>query len=51
MPGSIRDRVAVAGMGCSSFGERWDASANDLIVQAAYEAFEDAGIEPSQYPE
>jgi len=46
MPGSIKDRVAVAGMGCSKFGERWDASANDLIVEAAYEAFEDAGIEP-----
>jgi acetyl-CoA C-acetyltransferase len=35
-------------MGCSSFGERWDAGANDLIVEAAYEAFADAGIEPSQ---
>ena len=45
MAGSIRDRVAVAGMGCSKFGERWDASANDLIVEAAYEAVEDAGIE------
>jgi len=46
MPGSIKDRVAVAGMGCSKFGERWDAGASDLIVEAAYEAFEDAGIEP-----
>ena len=46
MPGSIKDRVAVIGMGCSKFGERWDASADDLIVEAAYEAFEDAGIEP-----
>ncbi len=46
MPGSIKDRVAIAGMGCTRFGERWDASANDLLVDAAYQAFEDAGIEP-----
>ncbi len=46
MPGSIKDRVAIAGMGCTRFGERWDASANDLIVDAAYQAFEDAGIGP-----
>jgi len=46
MPGSIKDRVAIVGMGCTRFGERWDASANDLLVEAAYEAFEDAGIEP-----
>ncbi len=45
MAGSIKDRVAVAGMGCSKFGERWDASMDDLIVEAAYEAFADAGIE------
>jgi len=45
MPGSIKDRVAVAGMGCTKFGERWDASSNDLIVDAVYEALEDAGID------
>lgn len=48
MPGSIKDRVAIVGMGCSRFGERWDASANDLLVEAAYEAFEDAGIGPEE---
>ena len=41
----IKDRVAVIGMGCTKFGERWDSSAADLIVEAAYEAYEDAGIE------
>ena len=41
----IRDRVAVVGMGCTRFGERWDASAGDLMVEAAYEAYEDAGLE------
>jgi len=46
MAGSIRDRVAIVGMGCTRFGERWDASASDLLVDAAYEAFADAGIEP-----
>ena len=46
MPGSIKDRVAIAGMGCTKFGERWDAGVNDLLVDAAYQAFEDAGIGP-----
>ncbi|MFC2025479.1 acetyl-CoA acetyltransferase [Chloroflexota bacterium] len=45
MPGSIKDRVAIAGMGCTRFGERWDASAADLLVDAAYQAIADAGIE------
>ena len=44
MPGSIKDRVAIVGMGCSKFGERWDASGGDLLVESAGEAFEDAGI-------
>jgi acetyl-CoA C-acetyltransferase len=48
MPGSIKDRVAIVGMGCSRFGERWDASANDLLVEAAMEAYEDAGIGPEE---
>jgi acetyl-CoA C-acetyltransferase len=42
----IKDRVAIVGMGCTKFGELWDKSAADLIVDAGYEAFEDAGIEP-----
>jgi len=42
----IKDRVAIIGMGCTKFGERWDASAGDLMVEAAYEAYADAGIEP-----
>jgi len=43
---SIKDRVAIIGMGCSKFGERWEASGQDLIVEAVYEAYEDAGIDP-----
>ncbi|MDD5289400.1 MAG: acetyl-CoA acetyltransferase, partial [Dehalococcoidales bacterium] len=46
MAGSIRDRVAIVGMGCSKFGERWDAGVADLIVESCYEAFADAGLEP-----
>jgi acetyl-CoA C-acetyltransferase len=42
---SIKDKVAIVGMGCTNFGELWDKSHLDLIVDAAYEAFEDAGLE------
>lgn len=42
----IKDRVAIVGMGCTNFGELWDKSFSDLVVEACYEAFEDAGIEP-----
>jgi len=42
---SIKDKVAIIGMGCTKFGENWEMSASDMIVDAAYEAFEDAGIE------
>ncbi len=44
--GSIKDKVAIIGMGCTKFGERWDADAEDLMVEAFTEAIEDAGIEP-----
>ena len=43
---SIKDRVAIVGMGCVRFGENWGQSLEDMIVDAAYEAFEDAGIGP-----
>jgi acetyl-CoA C-acetyltransferase len=42
----IRDKVAIVGMGCTRFGELWNKSVEDLIVEASYEAFEDAGIDP-----
>ncbi len=43
---SIKDRVAIVGMGCVKFGENWGQSLEDMIIDAAYEAFEDAGIGP-----
>jgi len=42
---SIKDKVAIVGMGCTKFGENWEQSGEDMIVEAAYEALEDAGIE------
>jgi acetyl-CoA C-acetyltransferase len=45
---AIRDRVAVVGVGCSQFGENWDMSPSDMIVDAAYEAYADAGIDRPQ---
>ncbi len=35
----IRDRVAIVGMGCTPFGEHWDRSADDLLVDATKECF------------
>jgi acetyl-CoA C-acetyltransferase len=35
------------GTGCTKFGKRWNMGVEDLIVEAACEAFEDAGIEPN----
>ncbi len=48
MKDAIRDKAAVVGVGCSAFGERWDAAPEDLIVEAAYEAYADAGIDDPQ---
>lgn len=45
MPKGIKDKVAIIGMGCTKFGELWDKSAEDLMVEAFREALEDAGIE------
>ena len=44
--GGIKDKAAIVGMGCTKFGERWDASLEDLAIEAAYEAYEDAGVGP-----
>jgi acetyl-CoA C-acetyltransferase len=30
----IADRVAIVGMGCTPFGEHWDRSADDLLIDA-----------------
>jgi acetyl-CoA C-acetyltransferase len=35
----IKDKVAIVGMGCTRFGERWDMSADDMLVDATQECF------------
>jgi acetyl-CoA C-acetyltransferase len=35
----IKDKVAIVGMGCTQFGERWDKSADDLLIDATEECF------------
>jgi acetyl-CoA C-acetyltransferase len=45
---SIKDKVAIIGMGCIKFGELWNKSAEDMIVEAVKEAYEDAGVGPDQ---
>ena len=36
----IKDKVAIIGMGCTRFGERFDASREDLILEAVQEALD-----------
>jgi acetyl-CoA C-acetyltransferase len=45
MPTGIKDKVVIAGMGCSKFGERWDCGADDLMVEAFTEALSDSGLQ------
>jgi len=45
MASGIRDKVAILGMGCTKFGERWDMGAEELMVEAFDECIKDAGIE------
>lgn len=48
MAKGIKDKVAIIGMGCTRFGERWESSAEDLMVEAFMECLEDAGIEKKE---
>lgn len=44
MAKGIKDKVAILGMGCSRFGERWDVGTEALLAEAFDEALTDAGI-------
>lgn len=44
MAQGIKDRVAIIGMGCSRFGERWNAGTTELLAEAFDEALDDAGL-------
>ncbi|MBM4320835.1 MAG: acetyl-CoA acetyltransferase, partial [Deltaproteobacteria bacterium] len=48
MAEGIRDKVCILGMGCTRFGELWEKSSEDLMVEAFLEALLDAGIEKRQ---
>jgi len=48
MADGIRDKVAVLGMGCTRFGERWESSAYNLMVEAFVDCLADAGIEKKE---
>ena len=48
MARGIKDKVAILGMGCARFGERWDKDAASLMVEAFEEALEDAQIDVSE---
>ena len=45
MAAGIRDKVAIIGMGCTRFGERWDVGAEELMLEAFEECMADADIE------
>ena len=40
----IREQVAIVGMGCTTFGEHWDRSADDMLIDASSEALASAGV-------
>ncbi len=48
MATGIKDKVAILGMGCSKFGERYDCGPEDLMFEAFQECQKDAGIETKE---
>src|SRR3954464_8574497 len=40
----IRDAVAIVGMGCTNFGEHWDKSTDDMLIESSAAALKSAGI-------
>ena len=40
----IKDQVAIVGMGCTPFGEHWDKSVDDMLVESTQAAYASAGI-------
>lgn len=48
MTESIKDRVAIIGVGCTKFGDNFDLSYEEMAAEAAFLALKDAGIEADQ---
>ena len=42
----MKDQIAVIGAGCTKFGDLFETSYEELICEAAFEAYADAGIDP-----
>jgi len=40
----IKDKVSIIGVGVSKFGENWDQNADDMLIDAVYEALDDAEL-------
>src|SRR4051794_39199091 len=40
----IRDQVAIVGMGCTNFGEHWDKSTDDMLIESSSSALQSAGV-------
>jgi acetyl-CoA C-acetyltransferase len=45
MKKGIKDRVAIIGTGVTKFGELWDKDQEDLLVEAVYEACDEAHVD------
>jgi acetyl-CoA C-acetyltransferase len=41
----IKDQVAIVGMGCTTFGEHWDRSVDDMLIEASSSALASADVE------
>ncbi|WP_250504194.1 acetyl-CoA acetyltransferase [Caballeronia sp. AZ7_KS35] len=48
MASGIKDKVAILGMGCARFGERYADGVEELALEAFNEALADAGIDVTQ---
>ena len=44
----MKDKVAIIGVGCTKFGDLFEQSYEDMVLDAANAAFADAGIEPER---
>ena len=40
----VCDRIAIVGMGCTNFGEHWDRSAEDMLIESSQAAMQSAGV-------
>ena len=48
MAHSLKDQVAVIGVGCIKFGDNFDQGYEEMAVEAAFAAFNDAKITPEE---